>query len=86
MSDGLPSGTMVDFQHHSHKDMTKNLDRKTQRLSLVERAPDDRTGSFSRNFIIEKNIPDSRFLSSTIMSLSLVERCTMPGLLHRTIE
>ena len=57
-----------------------------QRVSLVERALDDRTESFLRNFIIEKNIPDSRFLSLIIMSLSLVKRCIMPSLLPRTIE
>ena len=85
MSDGLPSVTMVGFRRHSHEDMTKILNRKMQRVGLVERALDDRTGSFLRNFITEKNIPDSRFLSSIIMSLSLVERCIMPGLLPRTI-
>ena len=86
MSDGLPSVKIVGLRRHSHEDETEIPNRKTQRLSLVERAPDDRTGIFSRNFITEKNIPDSRFLSSTTMSLSLVERYTMPGLLHRTIE
>ena len=86
MSDGLPSVTMVGFRRIPYEHTTKSLDRKAQRLSLVDRAPDDRTGTFSRNFITEKNIPDSRFLSSTIMSLNLVEHCIMPDLLHRMIE